>query len=440
MDSLLDPDRPPVFCPGCSHDRSVHTLDHALKSMGLRGSDVVIVSDIGCSGLFDTFFKTHAFHGLHGRALTYAAGIKLAQPRLKVIVTMGDGGLGIGGAHFLAACRRNLDLSLLVLNNFNFGMTGGQFSCTTPEEASVASSFLNLLEKPFDVCNVAACAGAPFVARSSVYHKDLPELLAEAIAYEGFAVVDLWGGCPARYLKKNPLSPKEIEAAIEKLQPYHGVVSTNERREYSSHYREEAAKDTGEVDWQGSEQIFEPTVKERREVVFLGSAGQRVITGGGLLGRAAILAGLNVTQKNDYHITVMRGPSVTEVIVSSQAITYTGVGNPNVIIALSEEGVRKRGGLFERIEKGGRIILTAGVEIPTTDAQVEEVDFKAGGIKKKERALAALALLAKSGDPITLEMLDRALEETFQGKRLEEARKVLGKAAEIPFHARTQSR
>ena len=432
MDSLLNPDRPPVFCPGCSHDRSVHTLDRALREMGFKGSDVVIVSDIGCSGLFDTFFKTHAFHGLHGRALTYAAGIKLAQPHLKVIVTMGDGGLGIGGAHFLAACRRNLDLSLLVLNNFNFGMTGGQFSCTTPEQASVASSFLNLLEKPFDVCDVAACAGAPFVARSSVYRKNLPELLAEAISYEGFAVVELWGGCPARYLKKNPMSPKEIEAAIEKLQPYQGIVSTNVRREYSSHYGEEAAKDSGRVDWHGIEKTFEPAVKERREVIFLGSAGQRVITGGGLLGRAAILAGLNVTQKNDYHITVMRGPSVTEVIVSPQAITYTGVGKPDVIIGLSQDGVRKRWGLFERIEKRARIILAAGVEIPTTDAEVEEVDFKAGGIKKKERALAALALLAKSEDPITMEMLEEALEQSFQGKRLEEARLVLEKAAAIP--------
>jgi 2-oxoglutarate ferredoxin oxidoreductase subunit beta len=433
VDSLLNSDRPPVFCPGCSHDRSVHTLDRALKEMGLKGSDVVIVSDIGCSGLFDTFFKTHAFHGLHGRALTYAGGIKLARPHLKVIVTMGDGGLGIGGAHFLAACRRNLDLSLLVLNNFNFGMTGGQFSCTTPEQASVASSFLNLLEKPFDVCDAAVCAGAPFVARSSVYRKDLPELLAEAITFEGFAVVDLWGGCPARYLKKNPLSPKEIESAIEKLPPYQGVVSTNRRREYSSHYREEAAKETAGVDWHGIEKTFEPTVNERREVVFLGSAGQRVITGGTLLGRAAISAGMNVTQKNDYHITVMRGPSVTEVIVSPQAITFTGVGKPDVIIALSKEGVQKRWGLFERMTKRGRIILAAGVEIPTTDAQVEEVAFKAGGIKKKERALAALYLLARDRDPITPEMLEEALQQSFQGKRLEEARLVLEKAAEFPI-------
>ena len=433
MDSLLNPDRPPVFCPGCSHDRSVHVLDRALQKLGLRGSDVVIVSDIGCSGLFDTFFNTHAFHGLHGRALTYAAGIKLAQPDLKVIVTMGDGGLGIGGAHFLAACRRNLDLTLLVLNNFNFGMTGGQFSCTTPVDASVSSGFLNLLEKPFDLCHVAACAGAPFVARSSVYRKDLPELLKEAISFEGFAVVDIWGGCPARYMKKNPLSPKEIEAAIEKLPPYQGIVSTNVRREYSSNYRETAAKDRAKDPWQGMEPIFEPTVRERREVVFLGSAGQRVITAGGLLARAAILAGMNVSQKNDFHITVMRGPSVTELIVSPGAIRYTGVEQPGVIIALAQEGVRKGSGLFEKMEKEGRIILTAGLEVPATAGQILEVDFKAGGIKKKEMALAACYLLARHRDPITPEMLEEALKQTFQGKMLEEARGVLEKAAAIPI-------
>jgi len=399
--------------------------------MGLGGSEVVIVSDIGCSGLFDTFFNTHAFHGLHGRALTYAAGIKLAQPDLKVIVTMGDGGLGIGGAHFLAACRRNIDLTLLVLNNFNFGMTGGQFSCTTPEHASVSSSFLNVLEKPFDLCHVAACAGAPFVARSSVYRKDLPELLKEAISFEGFAVVDIWGGCPARYMKKNPLSPKEIEAAIEKLPTYQGVVSSNVRREYSSHYREAAAKDRGAVAWQGTERIFAPTVRERREVVFLGSAGQRIITAGGLLGRAAILAGLNVSQKNDFHITVMRGPSITELIVSPEVITYTGVEQPQVIIALADEGVRRCWGLFEKMKKGGQIILAAGVEIPPSQGKTLEIDFKGAGIKKKEMALAALYLLAQNRDPITVEMLEEALKQTFQGRFLEEARGVLEKAATI---------
>ena len=434
MASLLNQDRPPVFCPGCSHERSVHVLDRALQKMGLGGSEVVIVSDIGCSGLFDTFFNTHAFHGLHGRALTYAAGIKLAQPDLKVIVTMGDGGLGIGGAHFIAACRRNLDLTLLVLNNFNFGMTGGQFSCTTPEQASVSSSFLNLLEKPLDLCHVAACAGAPFVARSSVFRKDLSELLKEAISFKGFSVVDIRGGCPARYMKKNPLSPREIEAAIGKLPAYQGLVSANVRNEYSSHYRQEAARDRTRVPWEGIETIFEPTARERVEMVFLGSAGQRVITAGGLLARAAVLAGINVSQKNDYNVTVMRGPSVTELVLSSQPITYTGVEEPHAIIALAHEGVQRCRGLFDRIKKGGRIILAAGVEVPANHGQILEVDFKAGGIKKKEMALAACYLLARERDPITPEMLEEALKQTFQGLRLEEARQVLEKASTIPVH------
>ena len=432
MSSLLNPNRPPVFCPGCSHDRSLHALDRAIQKMSLKGNDIAIVSDIGCSGLFDTFFATHALHGLHGRALTYAAGMKLARPKLRVVVTMGDGGLGIGGAHLLAACRRNLDLTLLVLNNFNFGMTGGQFSCTTPEQASVASSFLNTLEKPMDVCTVAASAGAPFVARASVYMKELPQLLAEAISFDGFSVVDLWGICPARYLKRNPMSPKDIEAAIKQLPPFQGRVETNERLEYGSHYREQRGKESFASDWQGIEKVFEPPISTRREIIMLGTAGERVLTAGTLLAHAGILAGMHVTQKNDYNITIMRGPSVTEIIVSPEPITYTGVEKPDMVAALSEDGVRRASNLFEKIRPGGLVISTAGVEVPATAAPILEIDFKAGGIKRKERALAALALLARRGDPVTLEMLEKALRETMRGKRLEEALRVLEKAATIP--------
>ncbi len=434
MASLLNPGRPPVFCPGCAHERSLHALDRAFQDLALQPSDVVIVSDIGCSGLFDTFFDTHAFHGLHGRALTYAAGIKLAQPQLKVVVTMGDGGIGIGGAHFLAACRRNLDLTLLVLNNFNFGMTGGQFSCTTPPEATVASGFLNVLEKPVDICRVAAAAGAPFVVRASVYQPDLTRLLTEAISYEGFSVVDVWGLCTGHYSKRNRLTPRDLERSINELPAFTGLVAANQRPEYGSRYRrmlgERGVADKGR---QGVEAIFPPPVRERREVVLLGAAGDRINSAGTLLAHAAMLGGMQATQKNEYDITVMRGPSVSELIFSPEPIGYTGVEHPDLIVALAPEGVRRKANLFARMSPAGCVLLEKGLAIPDTSARLMEIDFKGHGFKRTERARAALALLARTGDPITHDMLESGLRLTLTGKALEMSLDLLERTKAVPW-------
>lgn len=427
--SLLDPRRPSAYCPGCSHEASLHALDRALSLLGLSGSEVAIVSDIGCSGLFDTFFQTHAFHGLHGRALTYAAGIKLARPRLKVIVTMGDGGLGIGGAHLLAACRRNLDLTLLVLNNFNFGMTGGQFSAATPESAMVASGFLNALERPMDACSVVAAAGAPFAARASVYEKNLDRILAEAIAFEGFSVVEIRGACTGHFLKKNALSPRDIEQGMAELTPFKGTVKANLRREYGGHYREKSAESkVSGSQWRSVDPAFPPPVREREEIVLLGTAGEGIVSAGAVLAHAAILAGMRATQKNDHNITVMRGPSVSEIILSPDAIGFTGVERPDVIIALSPEGVSRRKDLFPNISKDGLVILEMGVEVPPTHARRVEMDFKAQGLRKREKAIAALALLAEMEDYLTPEMLRGALTLVYSGGALASAFDVLERA------------
>ncbi len=128
------------FCPGCGHGLILNQLNAALMRLELDPRRVVIVSDIGCQGLGDQYFTTHAFHGLHGRSIAYATGIKLADPDLKVIVIMGDGGAGIGGAHLLNAARRNIGLTVLVFNNFNFGMTGGEHSVTTPPGGITATT------------------------------------------------------------------------------------------------------------------------------------------------------------------------------------------------------------------------------------------------------------------------------------------------------------
>ena len=431
MDSLLNKNRPPVFCPGCSHDKVLYFLDKTFQNMDLRGNQIAMVSDIGCSGLFDTFFNTHALHGLHGRALTYAGGLKLAHPDLNVVVTMGDGGLGIGGAHLLSACRRNLDLTLLVLNNFNFGMTGGQFSATTPPEAMVGSSFLNRLERPIDVALVAAAAGAPFVARSSAYQKDLPELIEQAIRYKGFSVIDIWGVCPGRYLKRNKLTPNMIDDALNKLKPLNGPVLQNIRTEYGQSYREHAAVQKPISPPAGIDTRFDPPKPGRQEVVILGAAGQRILTAGEVLGIAGLTAGLNMTQKNEYNITVLRGLSICELILSPEEIDYTGITKPAAVIVLAPEGVLRRESLINQLDHNTVVIQAVGVDIPSTHARVISVNFKDKGIKKTDWALAALAFLANMNHVLSLKMLDAALKIRFKDKTLHAVKEIVAKVTAL---------
>lgn len=419
MPSLLNSSRPPVFCPGCAHERVVQALDQALQKMGLAGEQVALVSDIGCSGLFDTFFNTHAMHGLHGRALTYATGIKLARPDLKVIVTMGDGGLGIGGAHVLSTCRRNIDLTLLVLNNFNYGMTGGQCSSTTPPDAVAGSGFLNSLEKPLDVCQVVGSAGAGLVERVSTYEAGLVGKIEAAIAFEGFSVLDIWGVCPGRFAKNNRLSPQSIAADMEKMPPYAGFAAANRRGEYGRAYREAAAA-ARPAPLPVNVPVSQKAVQqERLEIVLLGSAGQRILTAGELLCLAGASAGLHASQKNDYPITVMRGHSVTEVILDDSEIGYTGIERPTVVVALAQEGVGRRKKLFSVLPPEVLVLRAADVELPPCSAEVVEIDFKALQIKSQDRALAALAWLAAHKRGITKEMLLAAIQLRFKGKALE---------------------
>ena len=430
MSSLLNRQRPPAFCPGCSHDRVVRALDRALEALGLAGHRVAIVSDIGCSGLFDTFFNTHAFHGLHGRALTYATGLKLSRPDLTVVTTMGDGGMGIGGAHFLSACRRNLDITLLVLNNFNYGMTGGQCSSTTPADARTASGFLNRLEPPLDICRVAAAAGASFVARAVATQKDLAGDIQQAIVHPGFSILEIQGLCPGRYTKRNRLTPRQLESEMAAASTAPGAVAANQRPEYGQQYRQAAARQKPPPQPLRIRARFTPLFNGRREILLLGSAGQRINTAGEILCLAAMTAGLSVTQKNDYPITVLQGHSVSEVVLSRTTVGFTGIQAPRVILALSTEGIQRRREIFGVLAPDSMIIAAKGLNLPRTQAGVQVVDFKTRGFKPGQWALAGLDYLARAQDIINREMLNAALEYRFHGPALEEARSVLQRAEE----------
>jgi 2-oxoglutarate ferredoxin oxidoreductase subunit beta len=427
MTSFLNKQRPPVFCPGCSHERVVRELDDALQALGLKGNQVAIVTDIGCSGLFDTFFNTHALHGLHGRALTYATGLKMARPDLTVITIMGDGGLGIGGAHVLSSCRRNLDINLLVLNNFNYGMTGGQCSVTTPATASTSSGFLNQLEPPLDICRVGAAAGAPWVQRIMATSSKLSGKIQEAIAAPGFSLMDIWGVCPGRYSKRNTGSLKQIAGDMSLLPAASGPVPGNERSEFGSHYRSISTELPPASPVAVIDTCFTSPVSGRRDILLLGGAGQRINTAGEVLCLSAMSAGLHVTQKNDYPITVLRGHSISEVVLSRSPVGYTGIDTPHVIIALSGEGVMRRKLVFPKLTEDSLVIMVKGMEIPPHCARTIEIDFKPLRIPSPHWALASLAILAREHSILTEEMLQAGLSHRFSGKQLDESSELINR-------------
>ena len=420
MASFLNKTRPPVYCPGCTHQTIVSQLDKAMVALGLRAEKTVIVTDIGCSGLFDTFFNVHAVHGIHGRALTYASGLKLADPDLTIIVTMGDGGLGIGAAHVFAACRRNLDLTLIVLNNFNFGMTGGQCSPTTPQDAIAGSGFLNQVEWPVDVCSMAKSAGATFVARCSGLNRELSNHIVRGISHNGFAVVETLGICTGRYTKNNRLTPAMLEKLNADMSPAPGVIKENERPEYGARYRSLSQQDKSSTEPVCIEKRVDLSDYCRHEVAIFGSAGMRIVTAGELVCHAGLFAGMNVSMKSEHDITVLRGPSVSEILVSPETIDYTGLESPTLILALSDEGVSRRERVFTRLTPETIVIKEKSVLLPRTQAHVNDIDFKGLRIAKQDWALAALAVMAKTTAVINPDMLILAVESRFTGKSVHE--------------------
>jgi 2-oxoglutarate ferredoxin oxidoreductase subunit beta len=198
---------PHVWCPGCGIGVVLGSLIRAVEKIGLQKDDIVLASGIGCSGRMPTYVDFNTLHSTHGRALTFATGVKLAKPSLTVITVMGDGdATAIGGNHFIHAARRNLDLTAIIINNQIYGMTGGQASPTTPYGAKSTTSAFTNIEHAFSIAELAVAAGASFVARGTVYHvPQLDRLLEKGIINNGFSVVEIMSNCHVQFGKRNKM-------------------------------------------------------------------------------------------------------------------------------------------------------------------------------------------------------------------------------------------
>lgn len=196
---------PSVWCPGCGNGIVMGAFLRAIDKLGYEKDNVAMVSGIGCTSRMPVYMDFNSLHTTHGRALPFATGVKFAQPNMKVCVITGDGdALAIGGNHFIHACRRNIDITCILINNHIYGMTGGQGSPTTPSAAFSTTTPYGNAEKHFNPCELAKAAGASFVGRGTVYHyPQLEKLLMAAMEHRGFSLVEVISNCHTYFGRLN---------------------------------------------------------------------------------------------------------------------------------------------------------------------------------------------------------------------------------------------
>ena len=256
-DYMLYSKLPHTWCAGCGHGVILHMLAEAFNSLELEKTQIALVSGIGCFGRVDDYLDVNCLHVTHGRALPTATGVALANPDLTVLATMGDGdGVTIGGNHLIHAARRNVNITAIISNNFNYGQTGGQYSATTPENCITTTSPYGHIEDNFDICRLVEAAGASYVARSTSAHpQQLKTLIIEGLRHKGFSLIEVITPCPTHFgrlnasgsaskmlksIKDRCVSPKQAkemneEELADKI--IIGCLVNQERDDYITRYR-----------------------------------------------------------------------------------------------------------------------------------------------------------------------------------------------------------
>lgn len=435
--TFIDARRLPYpFCPGCSHGRVLEALDQAMVAAGLELERTVIVTDIGCAGLSDQWFLCHALHGLHGRSMAYAEGLKLADPALKVIVLMGDGGAGIGGHHLLNLAKRNIGVAVVLMNNFNFGMTGGEHSVATPLGALTATTSGGHFEAPLRLCETLALNGAPFVARRGFFDEDLVETLKAALLFDGLAFVEVLELCTAYFSPWNKFGRGEIEKLLAGPLPRLTRVDAA-RLEYTragAEYRKTHTEPERPAA-PALEHRFAPRLARPLDLVLAGSAGMKIKSSATTFGKAAILGGLHALQTDDYPVTVQTGHSISCLKLSPGPIGYMGLEAPEALFLISEEGLAKSRRMLRAMGPAQTVYRLSGLSAVESRARLVEVDLARmeGKIPKEYVATALLAAYLRAAAPFPFESLLEALEALPSPKIRDASLLWARRAAETPL-------
>ncbi len=389
MDDMLRGERlPHIWCQGCGLGTALTTFISALKWLEKNRDwdldQAAVVSGIGCTGRIAGYLRLDSFHTTHGRAIPFATGLKLANPNLKVIVISGDGDIaGIGGNHFIHAARRNLDITVICVNNFNYGMTGGQVGPTTPHVARAVTAQYGNFEYPFNLPYLAAASGASFVARWTVLHaRRLEWTLREAMEYPGFSFVEIIAPCSTAYARWNPegrgLDPENLQRrGLEVLKHYQQIgritrdthpkdaaIGVDEKgmihEIIEGKFLEDAKPDLqaaidqltqdGRERWQTMQTAFDKRPKmsartdhvPRTEIQLGGFGGQGIISAGKIVGQAAaIYEGLEASFAQSYGPEARGGAAGAQVVISTDPIHHPHLIEPTHGIIMSQGAYKK---------------------------------------------------------------------------------------------------
>lgn len=365
-------DAPLPFCKGCGHTTIAENTEKALQLLNYNPLDVVLVTDIGCHGIIDKSFITHTVHGLHGRSVALASGVSagLNNPEKKIIVFIGDGGATIGMQHLIDAAHNGFNMTVVIHNNFLYGMTGGQPSEFTPSGFKTPTLPEGAKEAGYDICKLITAAGASYVSRVMGIG-DFSNQLAVAFSKNGFSLVEIMEICPSYGVKSNPgmkLSKLIDDAGLEIK-----VFTDNESLIYKTEINQNIKPLFNEDN--AIEQKYQNKLKQPLRFMLCGSAGEGTQVAAEFLLKAGMLAGLNGTKKGSYPVTVGIGFSAAEIILSPEEILYTGSPNPDVVCVTSKDGLEYARNTIKNMS-GGKLFIDSSLEKPETNAEVIMFPFR----------------------------------------------------------------
>ncbi len=400
---MLNTDHLP-YCKGCGHDLIAKNTVKALEKLNFQPLDVIIVTDIGCHGIIDKCLNTHTVHGLHGRSAALGAGIGfgMENPDKQVIVFIGDGGATIGLQHILEAARLNLNLTVIVHNNFLYGMTGGQTSGLTPHDFRTTTSETGNPFDGYDLCALTHSAGANYVCRIAGIG-DISDKLAVVIGTRGFSLAEVVEICPSYGIKLNPKKKlKEIMTASGK----EAGEWINSRDRFAMQPSQKTNDLLSLI--KPVKKDFKHYLKNPLSMVVSGSAGEGIQLAATLLARAAMRSGLSVSQKGSYPVTVGVGFSTAEINLSPNPIHFHGITVPDVCIITSADGLAHNRKRIESMQEG-QIFIDCSLELPETGAKVHQHDFRSIGYRTA--ALYAIFVFAIKSGIISTESLFKTIEQ-----------------------------